>query len=221
MSAAQAYRVWAPHYETDNPVTALEEDAVNQLTPAVAGRALLDVGCGTGRRLRKVRSDNPSKAMGIDLVHQMLRENSDPWSKARTSVADMRWMPVRSQTFDMVWCRLAIGHVSHLPTVYREFARVINRCGTVIVTDFHPDAVAAGHTRTFPDADGVVRTVEHFVHTTEHHEEAAAAHGLKLDSRLDQCIGPTVENMYRAAGKASQYVQQQGLRLVLALRFTL
>src|SRR5690606_2986470 len=70
LPAREAYRLWAPRYDAENAVTLLEDRAAAELTPPLAGRALPDAGCGTGRRL--AGADGARLAVGVDLVPAML-----------------------------------------------------------------------------------------------------------------------------------------------------
>lgn len=219
LPAREAYRLWAPRYEAENAVTLLEDRAAGTLTPPLAGRALLDAGCGTGRRL--VGVSGARLVVGVDLVPAMLaagrarRPTGPP-----LAAADVTALPLRAVFFDVVWCRLVAGHVSELGALYRELARVARPGAAVVVTDFHPAAVRAGHSRTFRDEEGNVRTIEHHVHEPGDHERAAAAAGLALDARIDAAVGPDVRPFYERAGALDRYEAHRGLPLVLALRFT-
>ena len=88
------------------------------------------------------------------------------------------------------------------------------------MTDFHPVAARAGLLRSFRDALGTVHVIEHHVHEPLDHECAAADAGLSLDARLDLVVGPPVRAFYETAGRLEDYLEQRGLPLVLALRFT-
>jgi malonyl-CoA O-methyltransferase len=212
LSARDAYRLWAPHYEAETAVSFLEDQLVAGLGAPTIGRTLLDVGCGTARRLRVTRA---SLAVGVDLAPEMLARAAP----ARVAAADVRALPFAARTFDVVWCRLVIGHVRELAGAYAELARVCRRGGDVVVTDFHPAAVAAGHRRTFRDTLGTVREVEHFVHRTSAHEGAARVAGLELVDCREGCVGPAVRAFYVAAHRLDAYDAQRGLSLVLALAF--
>jgi hypothetical protein len=87
------------------------------------------------------------------------------------------------------------------------------------VTDFHPDAVAAGHRRSFLDLSGHVREIEHYKHDMRAHERIARALGLTLWSRRDAEVGPLVRPFYERARRLAAYERQRGLRIVLALTF--
>jgi malonyl-CoA O-methyltransferase len=216
LSPAQGYALWAPSY-SETAVTVLEVAAVESLRLPLAGKRVLDVGCGTARRLAHAREAGASVAVGVDLVPAMLaRARSDPLLAA----ADVRALPVADAAFDVVWCRLVLGHVADLDAAYAELGRSCALGGTVVVTDFHPAAAEAGHRRTFRDGAGELHELEHHVHSPDAHYLAAARAGLSLGDRRDFTVGETVREFYVQAGRLDVYERQLGLPLVLALEFT-
>jgi len=216
LSPAEAYALWAPHYATETVISALEYVAVESLAVELRGRRLLDVGCGVARRLTQARESGVALAVGLDLTPRMLAEARDGELLA---AADVRALPIADAAFDVVWCRLVLGHLPDLDAAYAELARVCARGGRVVVTDFHPDAVDAGHRRTFRDEDGIVREIEHHVHRPRDHRRAAARAGLTIVHRFDRAVGETVRGFYERAGHLDAYEQQRGLAVVLALAF--
>ena len=214
LSARNGYRLWAPTYAAETVVTALEERTVEAFAIPVTGKRLLDAACGTGRRLRGAAA---GLAIGIDLTPEMLpKVQSDQLYAA----SDVRALPFRSAEFDVVWCRLALGHVPELAAPYTELARVCRPCGHVIVTDFHPEAARAGHRRTFRDESGAVHEIEHYVHTLDGHVRAADAACLTALEHDDRVIGPSVRDFYVRADRVSAYDEQIGLPLVLGIVFS-
>jgi malonyl-CoA O-methyltransferase len=211
LSAREAYRLWAPTYG-ENAVTFLEDQLVTALGPSIAGRRLLDVGCGTGMRLGAA---DAALAVGLDLSADMLGRAAGP-----RAVADVRALPVTTAAFDLVWCRLMIGYVRDLGSAYAELARVCVPRGTVVVTDFHPDAVAAGHRQTIRDPDGVRHEIEHHVHTPAAHIAAATRAGLRLARHRHGSVGPAVKSFYADAGRLDLFREHEGLRIVLAMAWT-
>lgn len=239
LPARGAYRLWAPTYEAETAVSLLDEQVVAELGPPVAGRRLLDAGCGTARRLRA--AGGAALRAGADLTWEMLREGARMDSGRDGAVAparpraaaprpgaagapalaaaDVRALPFATGAFDLVWCRLVVGHLADLGAAYAELARVCAPAGDVVVTDFHPDAARAGHARTFRDAAGRVRAVEHHVHPPAAHLRAAAASGLEPIEWRDGVVGPAVRALYEHAGRLDAYDAQLGLPLVLAVSF--
>ncbi len=213
LPAREAYRLWAPTYASETAVSFLENRLVEELGPSAAGRRLLDAGCGIARRLASAPA---ALAVGVDLTPEMLAHASGAPNVAAASVTSL---PFGDGEFDLVWCRLVLGHLSGISDAYREVARVCAPGGSVIVTDFHAEAVAAGHRRTFRDTQGDVREVEHHVHLADDHVRTAGEAGLALVDHRTGLVGPAVRQFYATAGRLDAYQSQLGLPIVLALAF--
>lgn len=214
LTAARGYALWAPTYAAETVVSALERTVVDSFDVSLAGRRVLDVGCGIARRLRQARDKGASLAVGVDLTPGMLAQAT---GEPLLAAADARALPAPGASFDVVWCRLVLGHLPALDAAYAELARVCAPGGDVVVTDFHPAAAAAGHRRTFRDARGDVHEVEHHVHAPSDHRVAAARAGLVVCETRDGIVGETVRGFYERAGRVDAFERQRGLPLVLAL----
>jgi len=216
LSAREGYRLWAPTYADETAISHLEAGLADALTPPLSGLRLLDAGCGTGRRLS---SAGVASGVGVDISPEMLeagraRRPPGVWLMQ----GDVRTLPLPDQAFDVVWCRLVIGHLPDCRPAYAELARVADIGATVVITDFHPEAYAAGHRRTFRDRHGV-REVEHYVHALPDQLAAARATGLAPVETREAAIGPEVLSFYEKAGKQALYAEHEGLPVVLALAF--
>ncbi|HEY2446886.1 MAG TPA: class I SAM-dependent methyltransferase [Rhizomicrobium sp.] len=212
MEPGQAYRLWAPTYAAETVVSFLDEELASALSPPLEGSRLLDAGCGTGRRL--ARRDT-TLAIGVDTSLEMLVAGG----AVCVAVADVRALPFPSQSFDVVWCRLVLGHIGDPLPAYRELARVCRIGGSLFVSDFHADAVAAGHRRSFRDREGSVHEIEHHVHDNSAHAGMAARAGLEMRAQRHGCVGPGVKEFYVCAGRDAAYEQERGLALVAAFLF--
>ena len=218
LSPAEAYRIWAPAYSAETAISQIEDELVSAITPPLDGSRLLDAGCGTGRRLVDSAA---AEAVGVDLSPEMLDAGigrAQSAARIRGIVGDIRALPFPDNSFDVVWCRLAIGHVDDCAQVYAELGRVARRGARVIVSDFHPAACAAGHRRTFR-AEGCVHEVQHFVHDAATQLTAAADAGLESIGIDEGCIGPSVRHFYTARRAEDLYREQEGLPVVLVLSF--
>ncbi|MDW5265159.1 MULTISPECIES: class I SAM-dependent methyltransferase [Acidobacteriaceae] len=204
----EAYRLWAPTYASETATSFLDEELAQEMLRGLSQTKLLDAGCGIGRRIADL-----SGATGIDASLEMLAAGA-----ARNAVTgDVRAMPFASNRFDMVWCRLVLGHLPDPLRAYQEIARVCVPGGHVFVTDFHPDAATAGHQRTFTDHAGIVHEIEHYVHSD--HAQLAEAAGLYLVAYRDGVVGPSIQKFYARGIGTKAYKRDVGLKLVAAFLF--
>ena len=75
MQAKEAYRLWAPEYDsTPNPLLSLEERHLSPLIGSAADCDVVDLGCGTGRWLAQLEKSGVRSAIGVDASSEMLSE---------------------------------------------------------------------------------------------------------------------------------------------------
>jgi malonyl-CoA O-methyltransferase len=208
LGVREAYRLWAPTYETETVTSSLDEDLSRTMLRGLPQTRLLDAGCGIGRRIQNIPN-----AVGMDLSPEMLAAG-----RVRNVVAgDIRAMPFESNCFDMVWCRLVLGHLPDPLLAYGEIFRVCRPGGYAFITDFHPDAAAAGHRRTLTDGAGIVHAIEHYVHRD--HVQLAVGAGLSFVAHCDGAVGPSVRDFYIRGIGLKAYKRDVGLKLVTAFLF--
>lgn len=208
LNAHDGYRLWAPSYCNETITTALDEQLAREMLHAFPRHRLLDAGCGMGRRIRDIPD-----AIGLDLSVEMLAAGG----VQNVVAGDVRAMPFLSSQFDMVWCRLVLGHLIDPVPAYMELARVCKPGGYVFVTDRHPDAIAAGHRRTFTAPDGTVYEIEHHVH--RNHVQLAEQAGLVQIASCEAAVGPQVQQFYARGIGLKAYKRDLGLKLVSAFLF--
>ena len=204
----EGYRLWASTYAAETATSFLDEELAQEMLSGLPRARMLDAGCGIGRRIA-----NTPGAVGMDASPEMLAAGG----ASNVVKGDVRAIPFVSESFDMVWCRLVLGHLPDPLPAYREFARVCVPGGYVFVTDFHPDAAAAGHQRTFTDWAGTVHEIEHYVHTD--HIEIAAKAGLSVIAHRESTAGPSVRDFYLRGIGMKAYKRDRGLKLIAGFLF--
>jgi malonyl-CoA O-methyltransferase len=194
VSAREGYALWADTWDaTPSPIVALEHRMLQPWIASLHPRRAIDVGCGTGRRTATL------SAIGLDVSPAMLAVASGkPELHGRLAVADATALPVATASADLVLCALTLGHVPNAKAAVREFARVLAPGGTLLLTDFHPDAAAQGWRRTFR-REGQVYELENYLYTVERLREAAT--GLELAECMEATIGKEERELFDAAGK--------------------
>ena len=112
--------------------------------PMTARARVLDVGCGTGELLRRLRAKYPEAPLaGLDPVSEMLSVASDKLSgkeDLRIGYADS--LPWSAGSFDIVVSCNMFHYISHPIEALREMARVLRPGGTLVLTDWCDDYLA-------------------------------------------------------------------------------
>jgi malonyl-CoA O-methyltransferase len=208
LDAREAYRLWAPTYAAETAISFLDEQLAHEMLVGLSHTTLLDAGCGIGRRI----ADIPG-AIGIDASPEMLAAGT----ASNVIVGDIRSMSLAPDSFDMVWCRLVLGHIEDPLQAYIELSRVCVPGGYVFVTDFHPDAIAAGHRRSFTDQSGRVHDIEHYVH--HNHICLASQAGLSPVMQREGVVGPSIHDYYLQGLGPKAYKRDLNLKLVAAFLY--
>ncbi len=189
LSLMEGYTRWARTYDTAwNTLIATEELYSLNLLSGLYGETALDVGTGTGRFALKL-ARNGWDVTAIDANPSML-------AVARTAVADeslpIRFiqaaiedgLPVESDAFDLVVCALTLCHIPGLRGAIAECHRSLAPDGHLLLTDVHPDFIAAGMPTQFVD-DGVTYYLPNEPHPRNAYVKAVEDTGLNVHTVLD------------------------------------
>jgi malonyl-CoA O-methyltransferase len=216
LSAAtlEAYERWAPLYAptAHNPLMRAEQRAMLEHWPEVTGRRALDLACGTGRYSRLLREGGAGPVVALDFCAAMLSRVSS----ASPVRADMMRLPFADGAFDVVVSALAAGHATSFPEWAAEVARVLVRGGTFLYSDFHPEAIEAGLTRSFKDGNDRTCTVPHRCHGTAMQAEALAAAGLTVETACEVRVGLELREAFPRSD--AFYRRWYGVPIVLVMR---
>jgi malonyl-CoA O-methyltransferase len=194
VSPVEGYALWAATWDTTpSPIVALEHRVLLPWIERFHPRRVIDVGCGTGRWA------SPLSAIGIDISPAMLAIAADkPGLGGRLIAADATALPIRAACADLVLCTLTLGHLGNPMAAMQELSRILEPGGSLILTDFHPAAAAAGWRRTFR-SDGRVYEIENHPYTLE--ELRAGAVGLVLREWGEATIGEPERELFDRSGR--------------------
>lgn len=195
LEPAEAYARWAATYPPapHNLLMEMEQAAMLELLPEVRNICALDLACGSGRYLNILREHGAAQVMGLDLSREMLTAAQS--HQKILLQGDLCALPLASESFDLVVCGLAVGHVENLCSLIAEASRVLKAGGEFLYSDFHPFGALAGWQRTFRDKDGKEFAVRHFTHWYEDHVAACRAAGLEITTVREPKI--EVEHKWR------------------------
>lgn len=125
------------------------------LLPDVAGRRVLDVGCGEGHNTRLLRSRG-ARLTALDVAPTFVRAARDADPSVDHLVADGTALPFDDATFDAATAFMSVMDMPDPGAVLAEMARVVRRGGCVQFSITHP-ASATPDREWILDADGAKR----------------------------------------------------------------
>ena len=186
LSSLDAYALWAQNYppHVHNPLMQAEENAMLALMPSLKDKIVLDLACGSGRFSRIAREGGAKQVIALDNSLEMLKmglqtlaENAPQFGQAT-----LTFIPLKSESVDVVLCGLAVGHIPELYPAISEMGRVLKTGGVALISDFHPYLFLSGKQRTFTVLDGQTFAVEHYAHLHSVYYSAARDAGLRIDA---------------------------------------
>ena len=223
IAPVKAYDRWAATYDEqpNNVVFALESGLFSEMlmrTP-IEGKIVADIGCGTGRHWHEMLSRAPASLLGVDPSKGMLERLQRRFPAARTICSSGDHLPeFMDASCHAVVSTLALAHMPGAAAAVWEWSRILRLGGSILLTDFHPDAIRSGMKRTFLSGSRTLE-IEHHVTDLERLREIAASCGLTADFMGERVIDTSVRPLYERAGYLEGYEKYQGVPLIFGLRF--
>lgn len=143
---------------------ALDEQVFGDMLPAVsiAGGVVVDVGCGTGRHWQKLLDHAPARLAGFDVSAGMLTMLRKKYPAAETYLmSDQSLSALDTASCDLLVSTLTVAHIPDLPAALTEWNRVLKPGGHILITDYHPAALAKGGQRTFREGEQLIAVRNH------------------------------------------------------------
>ena len=161
-----AYRLWSASYDDqpDNLVLRLEEELFASLLAGIplAGRTVLDVGCGTGRHWPRLQAGQPRALGGVDSSPEMLGRLRSKFPGADVRIGDADVLSdFADSSVDVIVSTLTLGHIRDAAGAFEAWRRLLAPSGDLVVTDFHPEAFRGGMKRTFVHGERTFEAENH------------------------------------------------------------
>lgn len=177
------------------------------LFPDLAGKRVLDLGCGYGWHCKYAVDHGAEQALGIDVSERMLdearRRNADPRIEYRLCGIEEYGYPER--TWDLVVSNLALHYIEDLDTVFKNVSRTLAPGGTFLFNIEHPTFTAGVNQDWIYDKEGtpLYWPVDDYFRPGVRHTNFLGCDVVKHHHTLAQILGGLL-----AAGFALQAVEE-------------
>jgi ubiquinone/menaquinone biosynthesis C-methylase UbiE len=169
IGASIAYNMWASTYDDQpgNMVLYLDEIVVNSLIEHLnlSEKIIADVGCGTGRHWQKILLKHPAELIGFDVSVEMMNKLHQKYPGAKTYLLqDNILTALKDASCHMIISTLVVAHIKDLSAAFTEWNRVLQKGGEIIITDFHPESLQNGATRSFRNNNKTIH-IKNYIHS--------------------------------------------------------
>lgn len=143
----------------------------------VAGKDVLDAGCGLGYGLEIIAAGGAASVTGVDIDSEAVAEAERRFGEHAAAVrqGDLRELPFDDGSFDLTICFEAIEHIQHPEKALAELRRVLRPDGVLIVSSPNPDAYVGGnefHVHEFRPSELREAVGAHFEHVAGYRQDA-------------------------------------------------
>lgn len=113
--------------------------------PHVAGRVVLDAGCGVGWGSALVLQAGAAAVIGVDIAAEAVLDARSRVPEAVFVRADVMSLPLSDEVVDVVICMEALEHTADYERALDEFVRVLRPDGMLFISSPNPDVYPAGN----------------------------------------------------------------------------
>lgn len=217
----EAYDQWSEAYDSqpDNLMLALDEQVTSALLEGISlqSKTIADIGCGTGRHWEKIRSGNPDKIIGFDVSAGMLAILKQKYPEAETYLVNDIHLPVlENESCDLVISTLTLAHIQDLEGALKEWNRILKPGASMMITDYHPAALARGAQRTFRVNEQTI-AIRNYVHSIGKLKELAGQLQLRTLRFIERKIDEEVRHYYEKQHAVSIYEKFYGTPIIYGI----
>ncbi len=188
VSTLDGYAKWAESYDSyPNGLIKIEEPRVRGFLGEVAGKRVLDAGCGTGRHTQWL-VERGARVTGVDPSPEMLAHAKVKCPGAELLLGTFAPLPATDRAFDLALNALVLEHLPEVAGPIAELARVVVPGGAIVVSVFHPFFVLRGIPAHFKHVDAVEYEMPSHVHLVSDYVRAVKQAGLVLEDLVEPVV---------------------------------
>jgi ubiquinone/menaquinone biosynthesis C-methylase UbiE len=219
----EAYDIWAENYDSQpgNLMLDLDQIVFSELLERITikNKEVADIGCGTGRHWPLILRKQPVSLTGFDVSPGMLGKLKEKFPTAHTHViTDNFFSLIPDAFYDVIVSTLTVAHIEHIEEAINTWCRLLKPNGDIIITDFHPDALASGGQRTFKHENGHI-AVKNFSHATNTIKDVLLKNGFTPVGETERKVNESVKHYYTAQNALHVYDQFKGFSIIYGIHF--
>lgn len=219
-AAREAYNAWSHDYDNQpgNLMLSLDEQLFHSLIGKVnvENKVIVDVGCGTGRHWPTLLAAEPAKITGFDVSEGMLAILKEKFPGAETHIPDGNVLLVKNESTDIVISTLTIAHIQRIDEALAEWVRILRPGGSLLITDYHPTALAGGGKRTF-NSGGETIVIRNYVHPVQQLAQLAKQFGLNIIDLIEIKIDDSMRRWYEEQNSIALFEQFKGMPIIFGV----
>ena len=217
----EAYDLWSEDYDFQDGNLMLDMDEVlfsGLLSDLdLENKQIADIGCGTGRHWAKMLQHNPESITGFDVSAGMLKRLQEKFPEAHTcKITDNRFSAIPDNRYHVIVSTLTMAHIENMEEALAAWCRILKQGGDIIITDFHPNALANGGKRTF-EHHKTKMAVRNFVHFLEDIEAILIKKGFYVVNKQESIIDESVRYYYVWKDALPVYERFKGSKIIYGL----
>jgi ubiquinone/menaquinone biosynthesis C-methylase UbiE len=180
-------------------------------------KTVTDVGCGTGRHWQEIFSCGPAKLTGFDVSDEMLKMLQKKFPGAETYLLSTNKLaPMADDTCDCVVSTLTIAHIRDAGEAIAEWSRVLKPGGDIVITDYHPVALAKGGKRTFSHNNHTI-AIKNYVHSIESIKTIAQQLKLEVVDTIEKNIDASAKPYYEKQNALAVFEAWNGVPIIYGM----
>lgn len=220
-NSIEAYDLWSEKYDAQpgNLMLDLDEMVFSGLLNSLdlKNKYVADIGCGTGRHWNKILNNDPFSLTGFDVSAGMLKRLQLKFPQAHThQISDNLFSAVPDAQFDVIVSTLTVAHIEDLDQALQAWCRILKDKGDIIITDFHPNALAFSGKRTFEYHKTQI-AVQNFVHYIADIKEALIKYNFRIVKLDERVVDEPVKHYYTAKNALHVYEKFKGARIIYGI----
>ncbi len=197
----------------------IEQPMILELLGDLSGKTVLDIGCGFGAMVAKVKQAGASSVLGIDVSHAMIEkaiaENSG--EGISYAVHDVQHLSKLDGKFDVVVSCLTLHYVEDFEKVFADVKNLLNEGGKFVFSIEHPMYTASKYPQKWlTDENG-----KEYAFATDHYGEEGQRNiswlgrpVLKYHHKVETVINALINNGYKLAQIAEPTPSKQLMDMV-------